>query len=296
MSAPSPTRTRGVGWLVQTLHPAVPLCYGVIELIITMCCLQPALVGISLVGALATSYAARGWRDTLRQLAYLVPVAVLVCIANPIFSASGSTQLLRLGPIAIYAESLAFGATSGCMLMASILWLTCLGTLVGSGTITSLASGRLPVVALMVSMTMRLVPQVIQRGRVIAGVHRAWRADEPSTLRERISAAAADSGTLMGWTLADSVQTADAMRARGWGAGVRRTSWRPYVMGASDIVAMGVVVVLGVLALALAIVAASQFAFYPTMSQLVVWWGYVPIALFALMPALAGGVMATRMR
>jgi energy-coupling factor transport system permease protein len=181
------------------------------------------------------------------------------------------------------------------MLAASILWLTCVGVLVGAGSIMSLASGRLPVVTLMVSMTMRLVPQVIHRGRVIADVRRAWRVEEPPSIRERVTVVAADSGTLMGWTLADSVQTADAMRARGWGSERTRTSWHPYVLRASDIVALAVVVVLGIVALALAIVATSQFAFYPTMSQLVVWWGYVPVALFALLPTCAGAILAARM-
>lgn len=281
--------------LVRTLHPAVPVCYVVFQLAITMLCMQPVLVGISLAGALATSAATRGWRDALAQLARILPIVAIVCLANPLFSASGSTELLRLGPMTIYAESLAFGACAGAMLAASVLWLGLAGTLVGPGAAISLAGGRLPTVTLMVSMTLRLVPEVIRRGNVIATVRRAWRMSEPASPRDRLAQAAADSGTLMGWTLADSVQTADAMRARGWGADVRRTSWRPYVLGASDVAALAVVAFLGVAALALALVAASQFAFYPRMAQLVVWWGYVPVAAFALLPAAACGAMAARL-
>ena len=82
-----------------------------------MFALQPVLVAVSLAGALAASLAFRGVRATLRGLRWQLPAMGVICLVNPLFSASGSTELWRLGSVVIYLESLAFGA---CMPNAKI--------------------------------------------------------------------------------------------------------------------------------------------------------------------------------
>jgi hypothetical protein len=49
-------------------------------------------------------------------------MVALVAVANPLFSASGSTLVAQLGPMAIYQESIAYGACAGALLVAVVLW------------------------------------------------------------------------------------------------------------------------------------------------------------------------------
>ena len=91
---------------------------------------------------------------------------------------------------------------------------------------------------------------------------------------------------LMGWSMEDSLDTADAMRARGWKADVRRTTYSRYRFRRQDAVMLVVFCLLAVLNAILAYVACSQFAFYPTLSQLVLWWGYLPYVLLVFWPLL----------
>lgn len=83
----------------------------------------------------------------------------------------------------------------------------------------------------------------------------------------------------------NSLETADAMRARGWGAAPCRTAYARYRFTAADAAALGGLVAAAVLMVLLAAAATSQFSFYPTMSGLVLWWGYVPYAAWMALPS-----------
>ena len=107
----------------ETCHAAVPATLFAGVAAIGMLAVQPVLAGISLAGALAYSLVARGAAATARGLAWQLPMLALVCLANPLFSASGSTLVLKLGPRSVYAESLAFGATMGALMVATVVWL-----------------------------------------------------------------------------------------------------------------------------------------------------------------------------
>lgn len=267
-------------------HPVVPAVFLCGMLALTMFSLQPVLVIISLVGAIAFSLIGRGAAATGRSLSWQLPVACILALANPIFSASGSTPLLRVGPMAIYLESLVYGACMGAMLAAVVLWFEDAAVILPSDKILSLLGGRTPTVALMVSMTAKLVPELVGRGAEVRDAVAAVSLSRPVTRRERIAAGARTSGVLMSWSLADSLETADSMRARGWGAAVRRTSYRPYRFSDADGASLLAICLSLAVCAFLAWTACSQYRFYPTFSVLIFWWGYVPYAVFALVPTI----------
>jgi energy-coupling factor transport system permease protein len=208
----------------------------------------------------------------------------LVCVANPLFSASGSTLLLRLGPMAVYAESVAYGATMGAMLVAVLLWFEVGARLLPQDRLMSLLGGAMPTVTLMVSMTARLVPQLVRRAQTVRASEACIVA--PGTQGSAVRGRTRLVGVLLGWSLENSLERADAMRARGWAASARRTSYRQHELGGSDVVALVALSVALLCCALLAGVACSQWRFYPTMPRLVAWWGYLPILAVALLPAI----------
>ncbi len=80
----------------DAVHAAVPATLLAGTVALCMLAVEPVLVAVSLAGALAFSLVARGARATLRGLAWQLPLLALVCLANPFFSASGSTLLFKL--------------------------------------------------------------------------------------------------------------------------------------------------------------------------------------------------------
>lgn len=273
----------------EAYHPSVPACYLLITLALAMSAFHPVLVGIALVAALAFGCAVRGWRATVGALRWQLPLVVLIAVVNPLFSASGSTELLRLGARAVYAESLVYGCVAGALFVASVLWFQVAAQLLRFDEVMALAGNAAPTVALMVSMSMRLIPRFVRQGRAIAhaqevvgrwlpapaGVGRAARG-----VRARLRT----SSVLMGWGMEDSLETADAMRARGWGASVRRTTYTRFHVTAADVRALAGLVVGGTCCAVLAWAACAQFSFYPVLTPLVPWWGYIPYAAWMLLP------------
>ena len=273
-------------------HASVPAALFAGILALTMFCVQPVLAAISLAGALAFSALVRGARATLAGLRWQLPMLALVCLANPFFSASGSTLLLRLGPVAIYLESLAYGAVMGMLMVAVILWFEGAAAVLTQDRLLGLAQGRATSVSLVVSMAAQLMPQMLRRARGVEASLAACTAAGPRPgLRERL---VRESGQLMGWALEDSLERADAMRARGWESGCARTSYRADMVRESDVAKLcGIVLAVAVCAF-LAAAACSQWRFYPKMPSLLAWWGYVPYAALMFLPA--GAAAAERLR
>lgn len=265
-------------------HPAVPAAYLVATIALTMFGVQPALVALSLAGGLAYGCCIDGPAETLARLRWQLPLLAVVTLLNPLFSASGATEVLRLGPRAVYLESICYGLVMGGLLIASSLWLRAAVALLPMEGVMSLLGNALPVIALMISMIMRMIPRFVRQGRAVLAaqdvIARGRGRSGLRALRGRLRASSA----LMGWAMEDSLETADAMRARGWDAAARRTTYERHRFTAADACALAALAA-GALAVGgLAWLAVSQYRFFPTMSGLRPWWGYVPYALWMFVP------------
>ena len=265
-------------------HPAVAFGYFACMLAFSMAAMQPVYLALSLAAALAYSVVLRGMRATLRTALWQMPLILVMAVANPLFSAMGSTELFRIGLRAFYLESLVFGACMGAMLAGVLLWFSNASRVLSSDKVMALFGNAAPTIGLMLSMAMRLVPQFMRRGATVGDVQRACTSAGATGLREGARSRLRMTSVLMGWGMEDSLETADAMRARGWGACARRTAYQRRRFRVRDGAALGVLAALAVPNAVLAYVACTQFHFYPTLSTLAVWWGYVPFAVLAFAP------------
>ncbi len=316
----------------ETHHPAVPAVYLLFTLALTMVSVQPVLIGISLIGAFAYGIASRGWRACLGSLRWQLPTVALIALFNPLFSASGATELFHLGPRVIYLESLCYGAAMGALFVASLLWFQAASDMLSIDKVMTLFGNTAPILALMISMCMRMIPRVMRRGRQVAATRATVRAAETRSTghtdgKSKGNGSAADSKVadtastktvaaaggdvvttgatghafgvsskakerlrqmhvLMGWSMEDSLETADAMRARGWGAGVRRTTYTRFAFSDADAMCVILLTLGGALCCVVACAATTQYSFYPTMPRLVAWWGYAPYCCWMLLPTL----------
>ncbi len=72
-------------------HPVVAFGYFAVMFALSMTAMQPVYLAISLASVLSYSAVLRGWRATGRSLLWQLPLVAVVALANPLFSASGST-------------------------------------------------------------------------------------------------------------------------------------------------------------------------------------------------------------
>lgn len=268
----------------QTYHPAVAFAFLACAIVLSMAAMQPVFVALSFAGSLACSLVCRGARATVRSFIWIVPLWLVVTIANPLFSASGSTEVLRLGARAVYAESLAYGACSGAMLASVFLWFSSYSACMNSANTMALFGNALPIVSLLVSQVMRLVPQFVGRGRDVAAAQDAVSAAAARTKRQQAAGRLRIVSVLMSWGMEDGIERSDAMRARGYDCGARRTTYKRHRFGKADALVMGVIVVLTAVAAACAAAICLRFSFYPKLEGFGPWWGYIPYALLMAVP------------
>ena len=264
-------------------HPAVPALYIVLTLGLTMFSMQPVLIALSLAGGLAYGLATRGAARTLGALRWQLPVILIIALVNPLFSASGSTELFRIGMRAVYLESMVYGLCMGGLFVASVLWFGAAASMLEYDKVLALLGNAAPVIALMISMCMRLIPQFLRRGRTVLAVQDAI--DVPGrSPADPVRSRLRSSSVLMGWGMEDSLERADAMRSRGWGAVPRRTTYARYRLGRRDIAALVGLALFGVAAVTVAWTATTQYSFYPQLSVPAPWPGYVVYAAWMALP------------
>ena len=299
----------------DTYHPAIAAIYLVAALVFTMSAFHPVFLVMNLVVAVAYNIFLRGWRPALKTLAWQLPLLAVIAVLNPIFSQSGSTVLFQFGHSAFYLESLVYGLCMGIMFVAVMQWFSNLSHILTSDKMMQLTGRFMPTIGLMVTMILRLVPQFMRRSKSIRSTQVACTAanldkqagyGEPAPAAAGATAATSSSTAprqgffakradsvrcylrdltvLMGWGMEDSLDTSEAMRARGWGAAPKRTTYQRSDFRASDGVMVAIMGVLIVVSAFLAVVACMQFTYYPELSELILWWGYAPYFIFLIIP------------
>lgn len=284
-------------------HPVVAAVYFAAVIGIGTLVTQPVFVAISVAGALLYGMCLQGALSTAQNLRWQLPMVALVCLANPLFSHSGATVVAKLGPVTVRLEALAYGLCMGGSLVCMLQWVSNAACVLTEDRLLELSGSRLPVVSTMVSMAIQLVPQLRRRYGVVSSTRAACTCAQASAAKGPSAARGSGvsrmgyvnaSTVLMAWAMEDSVERADAMRARGWEVGSPRSRYRLQPLRARDVAAATAVGLLALVCALLAWVAQSQWSFYPTMPALVPWWGYVPYAALSLGPTVVTAVRRVR--
>ncbi len=190
------------------------------------------------------------------------------------------------------------------LLVCVMQWFSNADAVLGSDKVMGVLGRALPTVGLMLSMTMRLIPRFVRRGRTINAALGACTAahatgteahtpqrlatetakpqtadtnaataacTQPSpktpkrTRRARFSDQLRTVTTLMGWSMEDSLEAADSMRCRGWGATRKRTTFQRQRLRTRDGVLLAVLALLTAAAGIAAWQLMQGFGFFPAL-------------------------------
>ena len=276
----------------QTFHPVVPTVLFVGIIALAMCGLEPHLVAVSLAFALLFALLTQGVAAALNKLRWQIPLLILICIINPLFNARGAHLLFRLGPFLVYGESVAFGLVMGALLISVLMWIENMAYLVGGDELLALGGGALPTISLMVSMTMRLVPQLLSRAATVRTALVATTAARAPHSEKRSRVRVMDA--LLSWALEDSIERSDAIRARGWGASPARSAYDPHPFRTHDLIALALVAGLITLAAFCVRDIVQGWDFYPRMAGTAPVLSFLPVTVLFAVPAVL--IAAERIR
>ena len=267
------------------LHPAVSFTYFVAVIGMTLACMHPVLSPLSFLGAAAFLVCLKGWKSLLGTMRFLLPMMLVIVVANPLFNHRGVTTLFMLFDQWITLEAIGYGAVSACQLAAVVLWFACYQEVITSDKFLFLFGQIAPAAALLITLTLRLIPQLKSMAEEIRQVQGTLHGEE-NRLTQRMAAAVRNLSVLLTWSMENAVQTADSMKARGFGQG-RRTTYHLFRFDSRDARCLGLIVALFVATILFRIFGFGYVEFYPRIRSLAegagnLWQGGILILLYFL--------------
>ena len=248
-------------------HPIVSFSYFVVVIGTSMLYMNPVFQVISLIGALSYLIILDRYK-TLKLIKFIFVMVLVIAIINMIFVNRGSTVLFYLRSNPVTLESLFYGFVSGLMLGSVMVWFSCYNEIITSDKFLYIFGKITPSIALIVSMTLRLIPKLIEQTKIIANSQKTLGLDyNEGSLSLKIKSCMRILSILVTWALEDAVQTADSMKARGYGI-KKRTSFQIFEFINRDMIMLVYILISGMFLLAGYMNGYGQLIFYPTIQKI----------------------------
>ncbi|MBY9077460.1 energy-coupling factor transporter transmembrane protein EcfT [Paenibacillus sp. HN-1] len=209
----------------RSMHPAVTIVYYAGLLAFTLLLFHPLFL-ITEIAALTGLLVLQGQGRTLvRSLPFVLIVAVPAALLNPLFSHRGAVILFYFMDQPVTLEAVLYGLMMMLVLLSVIILFLSYNYTVTPDRFLYLFGSAAPTTALLALMTLRFVPLFQRRLRKITLVQGTRGITvSKGNLRARMASGMTLLKTLLTWSLEEALQTADSMKARGYGI-CRRSSY-----------------------------------------------------------------------
>lgn len=260
---------------VHLLHPFVLCLFFATVIGLTMFSMHPVLLVLSLIGAICVNLTIDRSRF-FQALKWFLPFCIIAALINPLITHDGEKVLLYVNYQPITVEAIAYGIAMSTLILAVMLWCMALNQLMTTDQFIYLFGTLSPAVALLISVTMRLVPRFKYQLQLIMTAQKAIGRDpRAGSVWQRIKRAVQVISILITWALENAIESADSMKARGYGLS-GRTTFSIFTFTKRD----GWLLVVIVILLSVQILGHWQqiatFDYYPTFRAL-------PITLYTVM-------------
>ena len=263
----------------SSYHPLVNALYFGLVLVCSMSFLHPVCLVISLVSALMYSIYLNGRKAVRFALLFMLPVFLIAALMNPAFSHEGATILTYLpsgNPLTL--ESILYGLAAAAMLVTVILWFSCYNAVMTTDKFLYLFGRVIPSLSLLLSMTLRFVPQFKAQLQVVSDAQKCLGRDVSKVgVAARVRNGITILSILVTWTLEGAIETADSMKSRGYGL-PGRTAFSLYKFDQRDQTALIYLLLSGAFVLMGACFGGLRWRYYPTLQG--VAFGAFPVSIF----------------
>lgn len=274
-------------------HPIINLYYFICVIAFSMFFMHPIFLVLSLICSFIYSIILKGNKAVRFNLKYLLPLLIITAVLNPMFNHAGVTILfyLRSGnPMTL--ESIIYGIAAASMFISVILWFSCYNEIITSDKFIYIFGRIIPKGSLIISMTLRFIPRYKEQIKIISNGQKAIGRDVSNgNIIERAKNGIKILSIMTTWALENAIETADSMRARGYGL-KGRTSFSLYRFDKRDRNVLCIMIVLTLIILMGAVMGMNDIAYFPAikinkitfLSVLV----YVSYFLLCMVPVIEG--------
>ena len=269
----------------SAFHPVVNFSFFAIILAFTMLFQHPVFVGVTLVSAFIFSCMLNGRKALRLSLLFCLPMFLFIAIVNPLFNHRGETTLFFFLDNPITLEAVLYGLCSAASLVSVIVWFSCYNKVVTSDKFLYMFGKITPAVALLITMTIRMIAKLKVHLKTISKAQQAIGLDQRTgNILARIKKGMRVLSILLSWSMEDAIETADSMKARGYGLKNRNT-FSLFIFDKRDGLVLGLIIVLALICFTGYFEGYGTMEFYPLVKPLKV--STSAIALYLIFSLLA---------
>lgn len=209
-------------------HPIVSFSFFMFAIILTVSFANPIYYSVSLVASFFYLLKLKGKEVFETLFKFIIPLIIFVGVFNMIFCHYGDTVLFTVKEIKFTLECLCYGFSNGLMLSAVILWFSAYNEVITSDKFMALFGKISPNLALLFCMILRFIPLMEKTSKEIKDAQIGV-GKETKGLKNTISRFS----SLISISLEKSIETADSMKARGFGM-TKRSHYSRYCFKVND--------------------------------------------------------------
>lgn len=228
-------------------NPWVLIAFYAMVVIGTILISNPIAIGGSFFGGISYMlYQKR--HKAIKVILFILPMMFLGALLNPVFNHRGSTILTYFRDNPITLEAVVFGVTSAFMVGSIIFWFTTFNYIITSDKLMYLGNKIAPSITLVFAMVLRFVPRFErQTEEIIKGQKALGRKTTEKKFLPKMRFATKLMSVMTTWSLENSVELANSMKARGFGV-CKRTTYAIFKFYPRDLYLLGILIfVLGII-------------------------------------------------
>lgn len=249
----------------KTYHPIVNFIYFIFVIGFSCFFMHPVCLCISLVSGFTYSVMLKGRKAIKTNVIYMLPMLFAMALINPAFNHEGVTILAYLpsgNPLTL--ESIIYGLCAAIMIVSVICHFSCYNEVMTSDKFIYLFGRIIPAMSLIFSMTLRFVPKFFAQLKVVTNAQHCMGRDVSSgSFLKRAKNGLNILSIMTTWALENAVETADSMKARGYGI-PGRTAFSIFTFDKRDQKALICILLLGFYTLAGNFMGGMYFIFFPS--------------------------------
>lgn len=241
-------------------HPATTLIFFIAVIAFSTFWMQTGMIAVSFICATVYYFMLKKSEGKRYFIMVLISM-VIAAMINPLFSHRGKTILFFLptgNPVTL--ESIIFGLCAGVILGEVLLWFSIFNNIMEDDKWTATIGKVAPTIAMIITMVLRFVPKYTRFARRTREIQNANGFNEEKKIKNGMKVYSITAT----WALETSIDTADSMKARGYGKS-RRTNYHNYKFELRDLALVLWVVLLSAIILIVANIDKIHTFFYPTL-------------------------------
>ena len=249
----------------KTYHPMVNFTYFVFVIGFSCFFMHPVCLGISVISGFVYSVMLKGRKAIKKNLIYMLPMIIAMALINPAFNHEGMTIIDYLpsgNPLTL--ESVVYGICAAVMIVSVICHFSCYNDVMTSDKFIYLFGKIIPAMSLIISMTLRFVPKFTAQLKVVANAQKCLGRDvSKGGIIKRAKYGLNILSVMTTWALENSIETADSMKARGYGI-PGRTAFSIFNFDKRDKKALICILLLGIYILVGNLTGGVYITFFPS--------------------------------